>query len=378
MSRFLLLFCFATLHVLGNQVSSTNNELQPAAPMPQQNQPVQHSEADAVSTKEVKSAEPVSVPVETDKTITKSEESSNNTQSLTDTPASSTTVPPNSKAVPTSTTVPASTIVSISTSVTTTTPNSTAKPAPTTTPKSTTKPAPITTSSPDIVSTTPSTPVVPAGTPGKWVVNGTTKICVVLQMAVSFNVSYDVNHTIFYKTFDMPIDNVTTTANGSCGSLEDQLTLTWSAKNINNGSMTLHFVQNATTKHYSLHHLEVILSPADFPNATFKQPIVLMHNESNFIVGVTNSYRCLKQQKLDLKRNDTKEAAGYLSVSGLQFQAFKADNSTVFGLAKDCAFDTPDVVPIAVGCTLTGLVIVVLISYLIARRRNQAHGYLSM
>ena len=367
MSRFLLLFCFATLHVLGNQVSSTNNELQPVAPMPQQNQPVQHSEADTVSTKEVKSVEAVSVPVETDKTITKSEESSNNTQSLTDTPASSTTVPPNSKAVPTSTTVPASTIVSISTHVTTITPKST-----------TTKPAPTTTSSPDIVSTTPSTPVVPPGTPGKWVVNGTTKVCVVLQMAVSFNVSYDVNHTISHKTFDMPIDNVTTTANGSCGSLEDQLTLTWSAKNISNGSMTLHFVKNDTTKHYSLHHLEVILSPADFPNTTFKQPIVLVHNESNFIVGVSNSYRCLKQQKLDLKRNDTKEAAGYLSVSGLQFQAFKADNSTVFGLAKDCAFETPDVVPIAVGCTLTGLVIVVLISYLIARRRNQAHGYLSM
>ena len=369
MSRFLLLFCFATLHVLGNQVSSTNNELQPVAPMPQQNQPVQHSEADTVSTKEVKSVEAVSVPVETDKTITKSEESSNNTQSLTDTPASSTTVPPNSKEVPTSTTVPASTIVSISTNGTTTTPKSTT---------TTTKPAPTTTSSPDIVPTTPSTPVVPPGTPGKWVVNGTTKVCVVLQMAVSFNVSYDVNHTISYKTFDMPIDNVTTTATGSCGSLEDQLTLTWSAKNISNGSMTLHFVKNDTTKHYSLHHLEVILSPADFPNATFKQPIVLVHNESNFIVGVSNSYRCLKQQKLDLKRNDTKESAGYLSVSGLQFQAFKADNSTVFGLAKDCAFETPDVVPIAVGCTLTGLVIVVLISYLIARRRNQAHGYLSM
>ena len=368
MSRFLLLFCFATLHVLGNQVSSTNNELQTVAPMPRQNQPVQRSEADTASTKEVKSVEPASVPVETDKTITKSEESSNNTQSLTDTPASSTALPPNSKAVPTSTTVPASTIVSISTNVTTTT---------TTTPKSTTKPAPTTTSSPD-VSTTPSPPVVPPGTPGKWVVNGTTKICVVLQMAMSFNVSYDVNHTIFYKTFDMPIDNVTTTASGSCGIVEDQLTLTWSAKNINNGSMTLHFVQNDTTKHYSLHHLEVILSPADFPNATFKQPVVLVHNESNFIVGVSNSYRCLKQQKLDLKRNDTKKAAGYLSVSGLQFQAFKADNSTVFGLAKDCAFDTPDVVPIAVGCTLTGLVIVVLISYLIARRRNQAHGYLSM
>lgn len=62
--------------------------------------------------------------------------------------------------------------------------------------------------------------------------------------------------------------------------------------------------------------------------------MILVHNESNFVVGLSNSYRCLKQQKLNLKRNDTNESAGYITVSGLQFQAFKGDNSTVFGLGK--------------------------------------------
>lgn len=37
-----------------------------------------------------------------------------------------------------------------------------------------------------------------------------------------------------------------------------------------------------------------------------------------------------------------------------------------------------DVVPIAVGCALVGLVAIVLIAYLVGRRRSQARGYLSM
>ena len=37
---------------------------------------------------------------------------------------------------------------------------------------------------------------------------------------------------------------------------------------------------------------------------------------------------------LNLKQNNTNETFGYLTVSGFQFQAFKVDNSTVFGLGK--------------------------------------------
>ncbi|KAI8427371.1 hypothetical protein MSG28_001931 [Choristoneura fumiferana] len=48
-------------------------------------------------------------------------------------------------------------------------------------------------------------------------------------------------------------------------------------------------------------------------------------------------------------------------------------------LPRDCAGgDIPDAVPIAVGCALGGMVVVVLIAYLVARRRSAARGYLSM
>ncbi|KZC13058.1 Lysosome-associated membrane glycoprotein 1 [Dufourea novaeangliae] len=176
----------------------------------------------------------------------------------------------------------------------------------------------------------------------------------------------------------MPVDNATTKATGNCGQFEQVLTLTWSSNNDTNGNMSLHFVRNETAKDYFIHHLEVVLPRTDFPNTTLNESMILTHKASNYVAGLTNSYRCMMKQKLNLKQNGTNETTGYIILSTLQFQAFKTDNSTTFGLAKDCAFKTSDVVPIAVGCALAGLVIAVLITYLIGRRRNQSRGYLSM
>jgi len=48
-------------------------------------------------------------------------------------------------------------------------------------------------------------------------------------------------------------------------------------------------------------------------------------------------------------------------------------------LAEDCEkSSSSDIVPIAVGCALVGLVAIVLIAYLVGRRRSQTRGYLSM
>ncbi|XP_017885692.1 lysosome-associated membrane glycoprotein 1 [Ceratina calcarata] len=230
--------------------------------------------------------------------------------------------------------------------------------------------------------------------PGKWVVNVTNRVCVVVQMAVTVHVSYtDVDDKTSSRTFEIPADN-TTRASGFCGESEQNLTLEWPATNLTatDANLTLHFVKNQTANDYSLRRLDVSLPAAavNFPNSTLNETIVLVYDapsSSDYVIGLTESYRCLKRQTLWLKRrigrglddvvvND--RTSGYLTVSDLQFQAFKSDNSTVFGLARDCAFDTPDAVPIAVGCALAALVVIVLVAYLIGRRRNQFHGYLSM
>lgn len=139
-------------------------------------------------------------------------------------------------------------------------------------------------------------------TTGKWtVVNGTDQICIVIQMSVMFNISYvNINNKTSFITFDIPTDNVTTKASGYCGKLEQNLTLEWSAKNITNGSMTLHFMRNATENDYSLHHLEVILPASDFPsNLKLNGSVSLVHETPDFEVRLSNSYRCLKQQTLN-------------------------------------------------------------------------------
>lgn len=75
----------------------------------------------------------------------------------------------------------------------------------------------------------------------------------------------------FFKVFDIPADNATTKASGYCGKLEQNLTLEWSSKNVTNASMTLHFIRNVTENDYSLHHLELILPPTNFPNTTLSK-----------------------------------------------------------------------------------------------------------
>jgi lysosomal-associated membrane protein 1/2 len=51
-----------------------------------------------------------------------------------------------------------------------------------------------------------------------------------------------------------------------------------------------------------------------------------------------------------------------------------------FGYATECDadFTNSDIVPIAVGCALAALVVIVLIAYLIGRKRSRQKGYQSV
>ncbi|CAK9795886.1 Lysosome-associated membrane glycoprotein 1 [Anthophora quadrimaculata] len=375
MSKFLLLLCFTAVHVLGdgpeNALSSNNTDnLSTSVPSPQ-NVPEQHFTTNSSS--KIISGGVVPISADSSKNKTKPEEivvSQSSVPSHTTAPIPATTIPPDTTTI----------LINVT--------------------KSSIEQIPHATNEPAVMQAPVSTAVATALAPGKWIVNETNKVCIIVQMSAMFNVSYvNTNRTRFFKTFLLPGDNATTNVSGNCGEVQQTLTLTWSSKNITNASMTIHFVKNESAKHYSLHHLEVVLPVTDFPNTTLgkyfiynksaimnviynkssEHPLVLMNEtNSNFMVGLSYAYKCLQQQKLMLKQNDTQEASGYLILSDLQFVAFKADNYTVFGLAQDCAFTTPDIVPIAVGCILSILVVFVLIAYTIGRRRNQTNNYRSM
>ena len=110
-----------------------------------------------------------------------------------------------------------------------------------------------------------------------------------------------------------------------------------------------------------------------------------MKGEFDDAVPQGKSYHCNRPQMLNVTEsivleNDTATAQGVVTMSKVQWQAFHDRDSEGYDLAKDCdAIDTPDIVPIAVGCALAGLVVIVLLGYLVGRRRSQNRGgYLAM
>lgn len=96
------------------------------------------------------------------------------------------------------------------------------------------------------------------------------------------------------------------------------------------------------------------------------------------------SYHCNRQQVLNatqfIDNDEGKLYPASVAMSKVQWEAFHERDAEGYDLAKDCdAIDTPDIVPIAVGCALAGLVVIVLLGYLVGRRRSQNRGgYLSM
>lgn len=98
-----------------------------------------------------------------------------------------------------------------------------------------------------------------------------------------------------------------------------------------------------------------------------------LQNES-FDIPFKFSYHCNDDQRLNGTDNSS-----YIVVSQVQFEAFRTSNTNEFAGAKDCKSNiTPDIVPIAVGISLIALIVVVLIAYIVGRRRQQARGYLNI
>lgn len=109
-----------------------------------------------------------------------------------------------------------------------------------------------------------------------------------------------------------------------------------------------------------------------------------MHLTYGDAVPQGKSYHCNRQQVLNattvIDGDEGTLLPATVSMSQVQWQAFHDRENDGYDLAKDCdAIDTPDIVPIAVGCALAGLVVIVLLGYLVGRRRSQNRGgYLSM
>jgi hypothetical protein len=106
-----------------------------------------------------------------------------------------------------------------------------------------------------------------------------------------------------------------------------------------------------------------------FPNAVDIGVHTAENNDLNeFSVSVGKSYKCYAKTKFELNQNVTVEFRNY------QAQAFiKNDTKTIgFDTAVECVADivgSNKLVPIIIGIVLTLLIILVLVAYVVGRRR---------
>lgn len=293
------------------------------------------------------------------------------------------------------------TTTSTTTSTTTTEPTTTS----TTTPKPTTTsttPKPTTTSTTPKPTTTstakPTTPAPPTPTPhpdnkvGVWnvteLVDNKTVACIVASMNVNIVVPYikadPKNNSIHTNASQEFIVPSTAKASGTCTNTTQTLKLSWTEGKVD---LSLKFAfQKNNKSEFTLSTVNVSI-PANkdlFPdivdNAT---DFSLVSLNASAPIPLHQSYLCLQGVNFTLAgpAHNKNATPAELVLTHVQFQAFADATANKFDSAVDCAavpYVTPDIVPIAVGCSLAALVAVVLVAYVIGRRRSAARGYLSM
>uniref|UniRef100_UPI00358F3BE4 lysosome-associated membrane glycoprotein 1 n=1 Tax=Myxine glutinosa TaxID=7769 RepID=UPI00358F3BE4 len=210
--------------------------------------------------------------------------------------------------------------------------------------------------------TAPSTtthPTPPKPEKGKYnVTDKDNQICLLAQMGVELVItSSDKKNS---TAFDVNPSKVIAT--GGCEKNSSYVRLAY-----NQWNMTFYFKTSNKTFHFSRFD-------ANF-TTLFPGPIKGL-NVSNTSLNLLSAslgkaYECLTTQDIPVWKNVL------LKLSDLKLQPFLVKNGT-FGEVEDCTLDKDSLlIPVIVGSVLVALIVIVLIAYLISRRRSYA-GYQSI
>lgn len=205
----------------------------------------------------------------------------------------------------------------------------------------------------------PSPPLVPTNpTVSKYNVTGDNGTCLLASMALQLNITYmKKDNTTVTRAFNI---NPSDKYSGTCGA--QLVTL-----KVGNKSrvLELQFGMNATSSLFFLQGVQLNMTLPDAIDPTF--------STSNYSLkalqaSVGNSYKCNSEEHIFVSK------ALALNVFSVQVQAFRVESDR-FGSVEECVQDGNNMlIPIAVGGALAGLVLIVLIAYLIGRKRSHA-GY---
>ncbi|XP_074470918.1 lysosome-associated membrane glycoprotein 1a [Sebastes fasciatus] len=225
--------------------------------------------------------------------------------------------------------------------------------------------APPTTAS--AATTTAPAPPPPAPTPpgiperGTYSVNNSNgTVCLLAQMGLQLNVSY---FSVSQNKTVQELVNLTpnlTSSSGSCEASSASLVLTQERST----TLSFTFTLNSTSNKY---HLSGITLLANWSDAT--APFSASNTSLDYLRSTLGrSYMCNAQQTLTVVPTFS------LNTFRLQVQPFEVTTNQ-FATAEECQMDQDQMlIPIIVGAALAGLVLIVLIAYLIGRKRSHA-GY---
>uniref|UniRef100_A0A7N5KEW7 Lysosome-associated membrane glycoprotein 1 n=1 Tax=Ailuropoda melanoleuca TaxID=9646 RepID=A0A7N5KEW7_AILME len=227
--------------------------------------------------------------------------------------------------------------------------------------KSTTTSPIITTHTPATTTSGTTTSVPPSAKPevGQYSVNDSSGICLLASMGLQLNLTYSIqNKTVLSKVLNFPPN---ASSSGKCENVTVTLNLTSGSTNI-----SLHFAQNSSTEKYFLHGIVV---SANLPSEATEKSIKAVNNSLSALKAtIGKSYKCVAEEIILVSDKAS------LNIYDVQVQAFKIAGDK-FGAVEECQLDENNMlIPIVVGAALAGLVLIVLIAYLIGRKRSHA-GY---
>ncbi|XP_073698236.1 lysosome-associated membrane glycoprotein 1a [Garra rufa] len=217
--------------------------------------------------------------------------------------------------------------------------------APTQTPRTTAAPSPV---------------PPPAPERGNYTLTNTNgTACLLALMGLQLNVTHrskSLNQTVSEVVNLQPNK---TTASGSCGATLATLVLTEELTNL-----TFTFALNSTTQKF---YLSAVNISAFWPDMTDR--FAEGNGSLNLLqCSVGRSYMCSAEQTLSVLPTFS------INTFRMQLQPFNI-TSNRFSAVEECRLDQENMlIPIIVGAALAGLVLIVLVAYLIGRKRTHA-GY---
>ncbi|KAM4696419.1 lysosome-associated membrane glycoprotein 2 isoform 3-T3 [Rhinophrynus dorsalis] len=217
------------------------------------------------------------------------------------------------------------------------------------------KPSPVPSTTPSTPNTTtpaPTSKPVDKPTAGNYSVSNKTGKCLLAYMGLQINASLLVKDQKTWVLFN--INPNITNSTGSCSNESATLRLTESGT-------TIEFSFAIKKKNFYLQEVNVTLINGSGSSSSLNQ------NLSFWEASLGSSYMCRKEQIITVSDD--------LHINAFDVRVQPFDVHETFDTAQECSLDDDSIlIPIVVGASLAGLIVIIVIAYLIGRRKSYA-GY---